>query len=309
MFVFQESYIQGMVMIKKIVLGVFFVATLPVMFYAYLLFQNNQSVEEVTPDKISSSLERSIVWLVDNHEQALKEDNAMLWWMIKRSSEITQDYRLLQIFGKYQKSYIDTDSLGVWQPLFSPYANVSVSPEFLFHLPDYNLYFIYGLTCDAGLAQLDIIQRQKNANFCPETHPISPACVTHQLMGLRFRQDKTCGDKTAMADQVKQLQTMIIKQLTLDPRLIDVYLQRVLMLVDTGAMQEVKHQWIENILDAQSIDGGWGDFQSLLVISNTRHVGFYSRGVKLGAPEDTLHATAQGMLLMSILVQLEADSR
>ena len=295
-------------MIKKIVLGVFFVATLSVMFYAYLLFQNNQSIEQLAPDKISNSLEQSIVWMVDNHEQALKENNAMLWWMIKRSSEITQDYRLLQIYDEYQKNYIDTDSLGVWQPLFLPYANVSVNPEFLFHLPDYNLYFIYGLTCDAGLAQLDIIQRQKKSNFCPETHPISPACVTHQLMGLRFRQDKTCGDKAAMADQVKQLQTMIIKQLTWDPRLIDVYLQRVLMLVDTGAVQAVKHQWVKNILDAQSSDGGWGDFQSLLAISDTRHMGFYSRGIKLGAPKDTLHATAQGLLLMSLLTQPVVDS-
>ena len=183
-----------------------------------------------------------------------------------------------------------------------------VNPEFLFHLPDYNLYFIYGLTCDAGLAQLDIIQRQKNANFCPETHPISPACVTHQLMGLRFRQDKTCGDKAAMADQVKQLQTMIIKQLTWDPRLIDVYLQRVLMLVDTGAVQAVKHQWVKNILDAQSSDGGWGDFQSILALSDKRHIGFYSRGIKLGALKDTLHATAQGLLLMSLLTQPVVDS-
>ena len=87
-------------MVKKIVLGVFFVATLSVMFYAYLLFQNNQSIEQLAPDKISNSLEQSIVWMVDNHEQALKENNAMLWWMIKRSSEITQDYRLLQIYDE-----------------------------------------------------------------------------------------------------------------------------------------------------------------------------------------------------------------
>ena len=272
-------------------------------FYAYLFFQNNQDTKKIEPKEIVSSLDRSINWLMANDKQALKENNVILWWMVKRSAEITNDHRLLQVYSKYKKKYVDTHLLGAWQPLFQPGLTVNADPDGLLHLSDYNLYFVYGLTCDANLGQLDVIQRQKTSNYCPDTHPISPACVTHQLMGLRFRQDKNCGDKSAMAFQVKQLQAMIIKQLTWDPRVIDVYLQRVLMLADTGALQQVKHQWVKNILDSQSSAGGWGDFQSLLALSDTRHIGFYSRGIKLGAPKDTLHATVQGILLMSLLSQ------
>ena len=46
----------------------------------------------------------------------------------------------------------------------------------------------------------------------------------------------------------------------------------------------------------------------MLALSDTRHIGFYSRGIKLGKPTDTLHATAQGILLMSLLTQDAEDS-
>jgi hypothetical protein len=111
-----------------------------------------------------------------------------------------------------------------------------------------------------------------------------------------------------MASQENDLQEMIKRQLTWDPRLIDVYIQRVLMLVDTGRGNEVKNQWLQNILNVQSNEGGGGDFQSLLALPDTRHIGFYSRGIKSGKPTDTLHATAQGILLMSLLTQDGEDS-
>ncbi len=289
---------------KNLLLAVFFIAVItPVILYAGLTFNNNQDIERISPDKISNSLDRSIVWLMENREKALEENNAMLWWMIKRSGEITNDHRLLKIYKEYKKKYIDSNPKSVWKILFSPYSYVSVEPESLSHFPDYNLYFIYGLTCNAELGKLDIVQRQKKTVFCSDTHPISPACVTHQLMGLRFRQDRSCGEKQLIIDQTKELQEIIVSQLTWDPRVVDVYIQRVLMLVDTGAKQRVKHQWLKNIIDEQSSNGGWGDFHSLLALPDARHIGFYSKGIKLGKPKDTLHATAQGILLMSLLSQ------
>lgn len=268
-----------------------------------LIFDNNRITKTINHKEIDNSLNRSIAWLVENREEALTQNSAMLWWMIKRSSEITNDNRLLDIYNEYKSKYINNDPYNVWRKLFTPNGRTKINPDSLNHLPDYNLYFIYGLTCNTELGHFDIIQRQKNTNFCRDTHPISPACVTHQLMGLRFRQDQNCGDKKVMASQEKKLQGMIKQQLTWDPRLIDVYIQRVLMLVDTGRGDEVKNQWLQNILNVQSKEGGWGDFQSLLALSDTRHIGFYSRGIKLGKPTDTLHATAQGILLMSLLAQ------
>ena len=295
-------------MIKRILLVLFITAMTPLTFYIFLIFENNKSINEIHPKVISNSLDRSITWLIDNREKSLTQDSAILWWMIKRSSEITNDHRLLDIYNEYKNKYMANNLHNVWRKLFTPYGKTKINPDSLNHLPDYNLYFIYGLTCNTELGQLDIIQRQKNTNFCRDTHPISPACVTHQLMGLRFRQDQNCGDKKVMASQEKDLQRMIKRQLTWDPRLIDVYIQRVLMLVDTGRGDEVKNQWLQNILNVQSNEGGWGDFQSLLALSDKRHIGFYSRGIKFGKPTDTLHATAQGILLMSLLAQDTEDS-
>ena len=295
-------------MIKRILLVLFITSMTPLIFYIFLIFENNKSIYEIHPKVISKSLDRSITWLIDNREKSLTQDSAILWWMIKRSSEITNDHRLLDIYNEYKNKYMANNPYNAWRKLFTPHAQTKINPDSLNHLPDYNLYFIYGLTCNTELGHFDIIQRQKSTDFCRDTHPISPACVTHQLMGLRFRQDQNCGDKKVMASQENDLQEMIKRQLTWDPRLIDVYIQRVLMLVDTGRGNEVKNQWLQNILNVQSNEGGWGDFQSLLALSDTRHIGFYSRGIKFGKPTDTLHATAQGILLMSLLAQDAEDS-
>ena len=295
-------------MIKRILLVLFITAITPLIIYMILVFDNNKSTKPINHKEIENSLNQSIAWLAENREEALTQNSAILWWMIKRSSEITNNHRLLDIYNGYTNKYMDNNPYNAWRKLFIPHAQTKINPDSLNHLPDYNLYFIYGLTCNTELGQLDIIQRQKNTNFCRDTHPISPACVTHQLMGLRFRQDQNCGDKKVMASQENDLQEMIKRQLTWDPRLIDVYIQRVLMLVDTGRGDEVKNQWLQNILNGQSNEGGWGDFQSLLALPDTRHIGFYSRGIKSGKPTDTLHATAQGILLMSLLTQDAEDS-
>jgi hypothetical protein len=293
----------GRIMIKKILMGMVLIAFILVVLYAFLTFQNNKDAELVTKKTISESLEQSTIWLMNNREQALSENNAMLWWMIKRSAEVTKDYRLELIYKQYRKRYIDGKRSNVWKPLFIPFAYVPVNPAALQHFPDYNVYFIYGLTCNDQLGDLDIVKQQGKDDFCPDHHPISPACVTHQLMGLRFRQNRSCGDTEIMAKQVVKLQGAIAKQLTWDPRVVDVYLQRVLMLVDTGARERVKNRWLHNIIIQQSAEGGWGNFQSLMQLSDNLHLGFYSKGITFGRPRETLHATAQGILLMSLMSQ------
>ena len=86
-------------MIKRILLVLFITAITPLTFYIFLIFENNKSINEIHPKVISKSLDRSIIWLIDNREKALTQDSAILWWMIKRSSEITNDHRLLDIYN------------------------------------------------------------------------------------------------------------------------------------------------------------------------------------------------------------------
>ena len=48
----------------------------------------------------------------------------------------------------------------------------------------------------------------------------------------------------------------------------DAYIQRVLMLVDIGAYDQVKPDWISNIVEAQNADGSWDDLHPVLYLGN-----------------------------------------
>ncbi len=139
------------------------------------------------------------------------------------------------------------------------------------------------------------------ADFCPSRYPLRPACVTHQMMGMRFMQERGCGEKAEVDRVVHSLQDRIVLQLTWDPRPIDTYLQRVLMLIESGQAERVKPFWLQRVLDTQLGDGGWGNFYPLLPISNGKHIGFSGRGLSTGRPNSDFHATAQGVFLLSLL--------
>ena len=202
---------------------------------------------------------------------------------------------------KAVSGYLDISPNAAWSHLFYAKSTAPLNTWQLESIPNYNLFFLYGLSCNADLAGSTIIKEQLRPEFC-NAHLLSPACVTHQLMGFRFMQRRDCGDSEDVRNAIAVLQNKIITQLTWDPRLVDVYLQRVLMLEDSGASERIKPIWIARILSAQDTDGGWSGFQPLLPLGGELAAGFSARGVSLDRRRPDFHATAQGVLLMSLLL-------
>lgn len=285
---------------KKILVKLFLAVTiLGIAAATALLFANNRPAEQPTPAELQASLEAAIGWVEANREAILKQSNPVLWWMVQRSAEHTGDPRLQALFADYHARYLDNPR-NLWVPLFHPGRWVPFRIEDIEHYPDYNLHFIYGIGCDAELAEHPVVVPQLRADFC-DRHPLRPACVTHQLMGFRFMQRSGCGDPAATSAAVAELQTRIVRQLTWDPRVVDVYLQRVLMLVESGAAERVKPIWLRRVLAAQRTDGGWAGIDPLLELGAAASVSLGPRGLSFAAPRSDFHATAQGVLLMSLL--------
>jgi hypothetical protein len=90
---------------------------------------------------------------------------------------------------------------------------------------------------------------------------------------------------------------------------VDVYLQRVLMLAESGDARSIKPIWLQNVIEAQRPDGGWSGVDPLLPLGAGRYLGFDGRGFTLRRPVSDFHATAQGVLLFSILAQAATDSQ
>lgn len=286
--------------IKKLFFPVFSVLLVSIGIYAGFLWHNNRNVKPVTKVEIQQSLNAGISWLFDHKTEILKIPNPMLWWMVQQSAVVTGDPRLKELFSSYETAYLANDMNNVWRPLFYKNAWSPVRYESIRWFPYYNKHFLYALNCDKDLERHPDISAQNKADFC-DAHPLRPACVTHQLMGIRMLQRKKCGDPSELANTVSILQARIISQLFYDPRVVDVYLQRVLMLIESGAGDKVKPVWLRQVLLAQSEAGGWSSFEPLLALPEGWRLGFSQRGISIQKRHDIFHTTAQGVMIMSLL--------
>ena len=123
---------------------------------------------------------------------------------------------------------------------------------------------IYALTGNKTLGAMDYVQSQFDPDFADaETKwDIGSACLTHQVMAVHeIRSTGYCEDAGDHDELMATLQKKMRQLLIDDPRAGDVYIQRVMMLVMTGAIDQVKPVWFRRIVDAQRSNGGWLPYQ------------------------------------------------
>ena len=285
---------------RKFLAGISLITVLIVLLYSYLVWKNNASVTALERTEIEATLENSIQWLEKNRDSVLDIGNPMLWYMVQQAADISGDQRLQRLFANYEQHHLQNRSANLWRPLFYPGSWIGVRFEDISGFPYYNWHFIYASLCDRDLEKVPEIAIQNNPDFC-DRHPLRPACVTHQLMGIRLLQRSECGNPAQLDNTVGQLQQRIHRQLLLDPRVVDVYMQRVLMLVESGGGDLIKSIWIRNLVDAQQSDGGWSSFDPLVPLGGDRYFGFGPRIFAVKTPHSDFHMTAQGVLLFSLL--------
>jgi len=254
-------------------------------------------------DELEQALESGIAWLVENREKVLGHNNHVLWWLVQQAAMRTRDPRLEDLFTRYFDRYMGIPGTSIWRPLFKPGSWVPVRYDQIQRLPYYNWHMIYAITCDAELGSLPEIAEQNTAGYCSR-YLLKPACATHQLMGLRFMLLRECGDQDQLATSIASVSYAVRRQLVWDVRVVDVYIQRVMMLVETGNQELVKPVWVSNILDAQLEDGGWTNKQPLVEVPGNMYLGFTGRGVGIFREQKgDFHATAQGVYLLSLLLR------
>lgn len=270
--------------------------------YGYLLWINNRSIEPPSPASLRTSFERAIAWLATNRAKIYQDRNPALWAMLARAAEISRHPGLMDFYAGYRDAYVNEAAAGPWLMQIDRNARVPLPPvDLQYELADYQVFLLYGASCDAAWGSSNRVRAQLNADFCGMSL-LGPACVTHQLTAIRLMQDRGCGDEKQLADIAGVLRKRIRSQLFWDVRVVDVYIQRLLMLAEGGDTRNIKPQWIARFLDAQEPDGGWDNFQPVARVAGERHFGFTSRGLGFQDQKSTLHATAQGALLLALLV-------
>lgn len=275
------------------------ILAIPITAAAYTIWQNNRPVAQPGTMELQSALDRSINWLNQNRHSILNKHNHILWHMIQEAGRISGDARLQELFSEYEKTKIANSPNNIWRALYYPHTWTPIRFDTSRRLPDYNWFFIYGYTCDDELGKIPLIAAQTELTYCDD-QITRPACATHQMMGFLLMKREQCGDQALLQEKITSLQARIRNQLTWDPRIVDVYMQRILMLVESGGQSLVKPVWLNNILGAQQPDGGWSPFMPLIPVGSGKYIGT-KRLLSVETPKSTFHMTAQGTLLFAIL--------
>lgn len=286
---------------KKILLALL---ALPVLVPLLFILHNNLGNQPLHPESVDAAYQRSLHWLDSHRQEILNQDNAILWWMLIEANRIQPNPMLNTMIEEYRSHARRNNPGSPWNYLIlDTRPTIDVYRVLDADLPDYNVYFIYAFSCNPGLAETELVRMQHDTGFCFQHHPVSPACTTHQMMGFRFLQRFDCAADFDLQDSIDTLAARIETMAVYDFRLVDVYLQRLLMLADIGRWERIKPRWIHRILAAQHEDGGWSNIQPLLPLGNERYIGFTGRGMGIGRNRSGFHTTAQGLLLMTLLNQ------
>ena len=274
-------------------------------FFGFVI-HNNFGDSDVAKHEVQEAFDKGVGWIINNKKEIENEHNSVLWWMLGEAATLSNNHDLLSTVNDYANNTTQRYENSPWSYLIlKKEPDLSqLNPSLLLQLPDYNLHFIYGFSCNRELAELDIIKEQNETGFCLKHHPISPACFTHQMMGFRFMQRSSCNRIKDIAEKLATLSGYVRFQSILDFRVADVYIQRVLMLRESNNSEKINQRWIRRILLHQRTDGGWGDFQPLIRIYENSYLGFTSRGISVASPKSTFHATAQGIWLMALLLNV-----
>jgi len=272
-------------------------------YFFWRVWQNNIGTDTPSHAEIKQHFEQSVNWLKLNYNDVENIRNPILWWMIKQAATNSNDKTLNDIFINYKKTHLDTRPPNFSTPMFDKFYRPRMPGiEQFSKLHPYQTFFFYALSCDKDLSSEPVIQQQMNPGFC-SMHYLHPRCITHQVMGLRFMQRYQCGYDERVSSTIASLQQDINSELTWDFRVGDAYIQRVLMLVDSGAYNRVKPVWISHVLNAQNEDGSWDDLDPVLNLGNNKAFGFTSMLPKIKTIKADFHATAQGIWLLSLLLE------
>jgi hypothetical protein len=274
-------------------------------------YKNSRNVSFPADAQLRSGLSRASAWVFANRERILSEDNAMLWLFVREAGRTSGESRWLELAGDYQSKHADS---WVWRYLFDSSGRAAVAwvnIHFPDNMPDYNRLFIYGATCNASARVDPAVAALLSPSACDRglMWLRSPWCRTHQLMGLRFVQKNHCEPDAAIAETVTQVQNLILSELKWDFRVEDAYIQKVLMLVESGRRKDVKAAWLRKILDAQRADGGWDGVDNIARLPGDWVLcwadgSLYPRITRQRA--SNFHATAQGLYLLALWLNNDA---
>lgn len=271
---------------------------------------NNADVPFPSAVEIEQSQLKAINWIKAHESEVLDTEHAVLWWMLRDSAALSGNTYLASLYAKYYERYLAHNPTNAWHHLFDQESDVWIPTYALDQVPSYNQLFLYGVSCDPALRKRAQVASLLEADSCRSIlsphYFLDPACVTHQLIGVRFMQQRRCEDDMRTSALIRALQNKIVVEATWDFRgVVDSYIQKILMLAESGSAARIKPIWLKRVINAQRVDGGWDDFDEVFRLGTDQSFGWSGWSAHgwmwFHRPKSNIHTTVQGLYLMSLL--------
>lgn len=278
-----------------------------------LLVSINTPTAPVSARQARASFHRSVQWLRAHEAAVLADGNAALWWMIQSAASNSRDAYLNKLVERHLAlTYAGNRSRLAWKRLVVPGANIDPDQPVPAGLVDYQRLFFHAATCRPGVSADPEARRMLSEHVCrPSLTRVwlnDRVCTTHQLLGVMLYRRQGCEGAAELGEFKRALLDDIETQAALDVFMHDGQIQRVLSLVWAGESGRVRSGWVHRILAQQRPDGGWAghsvipEFPDWLQVPAFKQAWRAVRGQPpLPPPSSDFHATAQGLLLMSLL--------
>ncbi len=274
---------------------------------AHCEYANSRDVPPPSEAELRDHLNRASQWMLANAARISSEDNPMLWVFISEAGRLTGNAGMTAMAADYRERFTRGTISQYFFDSSGSEQLIGKAIVFPANWADYQRLFVYGATCNGSVREdPQVVALLSPAGCNPGlTWLRSPWCHTHQLMGLRFAQKNHCDSDEETARTVEAVQSSILAELRWDFRVEDAYLQKVMVLVESGRRKDIKPVWIRRVLEAQRADGGWNGVDVITHLPGNRVLVW--QGGQLypsirTPPESNLHATAQGLYLLAMLV-------
>lgn len=280
--------------------------------WAALLASINRPMPPVTEQEARESFQRSVRWLQANEAAILADGNAALWWMIRAAADNSRNAYLNELVDKHLLTYTGPHEQLAWKRLIVRDASFDPHQPVPPGLVPYQRGFFLAAMCQPGQEPDESTRRFLSQHACrPALTRVwlsDRVCSTHQLLVVMLYRRQGCQAAASLEPFKQELLDDIATQASQDIFMHDGQIQRVLSLVWAGAADRVRPAWVHRIRAQQRADGGWTGDSLVPELPDWAQVPAVKRAWRMmrGLPPlpsgaSNFHATAQGLLLMSLL--------
>ncbi len=250
---------------------------------------NNVSLmtDETFARRVDDSIDRAMQWVGEHKWDIASSRNVAMYMLLQECQELHDEPLLAELVKRSLRSHI---APACWRrvldrahPVDPAELNRTIQAERID-----NRWMLYAIAPEhAELATEDLVGLY-------DTRRWKGRQLTHQLMAL-IRLRENMGGAAEAEVTAEQLSRRLSSELARDLAVVDLYIQKVAVVLDAGHEQMVRRRWVERVIENQRDDGGWNDRWCRVFTS------FRRPAIDLRDPPSNQHATIQALWLLYLV--------